>query len=205
VTGTEQAFESTAITPSRSEAMPQGASEPRGSATTPSGNGSTPSGNGSSPAIADATRHNGAGPALADGATPALGGIRSASTADLVKLASEQVSQLIRDELALARMEMQTKAKRMGLGAGLFGGAGVVVFYGVGALIAGIALLIALALPAWASALIVAGGLFLLAGLFALFGRSEVKRAGTPMPDEAIGSVKADVQTLSQAVKDGRA
>ncbi|HEY7173980.1 MAG TPA: phage holin family protein [Micromonosporaceae bacterium] len=131
--------------------------------------------------------------------------MRSASTADLVKLASEQVSQLIRDELALARMEMQTKAKRMGLGAGLFGGAGVVVFYGVGALIAGIALLIALALPAWASALIVAGGLFLLAGLFALFGRSEVKRAGTPMPDEAIGSVKADVQTLSQAVKDGRA
>jgi hypothetical protein len=185
--------------------MPQGASGQSRSEAMPSGNGSTPRGNGSSPVIADAATHNGAGPALSNGGGPALGGIRSASTADLVKLASEQVSQLIRDELALARMEMQTKAKRMGVGAGLFGGAGVVVFYGVGALIAGIALLIALALPAWASALIVAGGLFLLAGLFALFGRNEVKRAGTPMPDEAIGSVKADVQTLSQAVKDGRA
>src|SRR5262245_7530413 len=107
---------------SRSEAMPQGGSGPSRSEAMPSGNGS-------SPAIADAATRNGARPALTNGAGPALGGIRSASTADLVKLASEQVSQLIRDEMALARMEMQTKAKRMGLGAGLFGGAGVVVFY----------------------------------------------------------------------------
>jgi hypothetical protein len=134
-----------------------------------------------------------------------LNGGRSASTADLVKLASEQITQLVRDEVALARIEMTTKAKRMGLGAGLFGGAGIVVVYGVAALIAGVALAIALVLPAWAAALIVAGGLFLLAGLLSLIGRAAVKRAGTPVPDEAIGGLKADVQTVSQAVKEGRA
>jgi len=171
VTETEQAFESTAI---------------------------TPSGNGSAPA-----RSQPGGTGTATNGV-ALNGARSASTADLVRLASEQVQLLIRDELALARLEMSTKAKRMALGTGLFGGAGVVVVYGVGAIIAGLALLLALVLPAWASALIVGGGLFLIAGLFALVGRSEVKRAGKPVPDETIDSVKTDVAAMSQAVKDGR-
>jgi hypothetical protein len=94
--------------------------------------------------------------------------------------------------------------KQMGLGAGLFGGAGVVAFYGVGALLAGLALLLALVLPAWAAALIVAGGLFLIAAIAALIGRREFQRAGTPVPEQAIDSVKADVDTVSQAVKDGR-
>jgi hypothetical protein len=131
-------------------------------------------------------------------------GSKPSSTADLVKLASEQVSQLVRDEIALAKLEMTAKAKKMGVGAGLFGGAGVVVFYGVGALLAGLALLLALVLPAWAAALIVAGGLFLVAGILALIGRGEFQRAGTPVPEQAIEGVRADVDTVSQAVKDGR-
>ena len=140
---------------------------------------------------------NGAVPVTLNGSTPG-------STADLVKLASEQVTQLVRDEVALARMEMTSKAKKMGLGAGLFGGAGIFVVYGVGALLAGLALLLALVLPAWAAALIVGGGLFLIAAILSLIGRAEFKRAGTPVPGQAIDSVKADVDALSQAVKDGR-
>jgi hypothetical protein len=140
---------------------------------------------------------NGAVPVTLNGSTPG-------STADLVKLASEQVTQLVRDEVALARMEMTSKAKKMGLGAGLFGGAGIFVVYGVGALLAGLALLLALVLPAWAAALIVAGGLFLIAAILSLIGRGEFKRAGTPVPGQTIDSVKADVDTLSQAVKEGR-
>jgi len=138
------------------------------------------------------------------GRATALTDAKSASTADLVKLASEQISQLVRDEVALAKVEMTTKAKRMGLGGGLFGGAGVFVFYGVGALLAGAALALALVLPAYAAALIVGGGLFLFAAICALVGRREVQRAGKPVPDQAIDSVKADVQTLSHAVKEGR-
>ena len=49
-----------------------------------------------------------------------------------------------------------------------------------------------------------AGGLFLIAGILALIGRGEFQRAGTPVPEQAIEGVRADVDTVSQAVKDGR-
>ena len=140
-----------------------------------------------------------------NGSVPAaLDGHRPASTADLVRLATDQVSQLVRDEVALAKLEMTGKAKKVGLGAGLFGGAGLFAAYGLAALVAGAALAIALVLPAWAAALIVGGGLFLLAGALALVGRISITRAGAPMPNQAIDSVKTDVHTVSQAVKDGR-
>ena len=57
-----------------------------------------------------------------------------ASTAELVRLAAEQISRLVRDELQLARAEMSGKARRFGTGAGLFGAAGFVALYGLGAL-----------------------------------------------------------------------
>ena len=47
---------------------------------------------------------------------------------------------------------MTEKAKHAGLGAGLFGGAGVVALYGVGALVATLVLGLALVLPAWLAA-----------------------------------------------------
>src|SRR2546429_1089217 len=79
-----------------------------------------------------------------------------ASTGDLVKLAAEQISRLVRDELQLARVEIGGKAKRFGTGAGLFGAAGVIALYGVATLVATLILLLALVLPAWAPALVVA-------------------------------------------------
>src|SRR6266704_2454497 len=42
----------------------------------------------------------------------------ASSTAELMKQLSEQVSQLARDELRLARLEMTRKGKRAGLGRG---------------------------------------------------------------------------------------
>ena len=50
--------------------------------------------------------------------------------------ASEQISRLVRDELALAKAELTEKGKHAGIGVGLFGGGGVLALYGVGALIA---------------------------------------------------------------------
>ena len=47
------------------------------------------------------------------------------STAELVQRATEQVSRLVRDELALARAELTQKGKHAGIGIGLFGGGGV--------------------------------------------------------------------------------
>jgi hypothetical protein len=55
------------------------------------------------------------------------------STGDLVKQLTEQVSRLIGDELHLARMEMASKGKRAGVGAGMLGGGGVLAVYGAAA------------------------------------------------------------------------
>lgn len=128
------------------------------------------------------------------------------STAELVQRATEQISRLVRDELALARAELTEKGKHGGLGVGLFGGGGVLALYGVGALIASVVLLLALAVPAWAAALIVAVVLFAIAAVLALLGKKEVSRAVPPVPTAAADSVRADVDAVTAAVKDrGRA
>ena len=90
--------------------------------------------------------------------------------------ATEQVSRLVRDELALARAELTQKGKHAGIGIGLFGGGGALAFFGLGALVATAILLLDLVLPAWAAALIVAVALFLVAGILALVGKKQVSR-----------------------------
>ncbi|GAB3517855.1 phage holin family protein [Phytohabitans suffuscus] len=123
------------------------------------------------------------------------------STAELVQRASEQISLLIRDELTLAKTELVEKGKHAGIGIGLFGGAGVFVFYGVGALIATAILLLALVLPSWLAALIVTVALFLSAGIMALVGKRQVGRAVPPVPEAAASGLKADVDTVKGAVR----
>ncbi|HEX2774306.1 MAG TPA: phage holin family protein [Micromonosporaceae bacterium] len=128
------------------------------------------------------------------------------STSELVQRATEQVTKLVRDELALARAELTEKGKHAGLGAGLFGGGGVLALYGVGVLIATAVLLLDLVMPAWLAALIVAVVLFITAGILAMVGRQQVKQATPPMPTAAAESVRADVNAVAAAVKDrGRA
>ncbi|MEW2375195.1 phage holin family protein [Micromonospora sp. NPDC047812] len=128
------------------------------------------------------------------------------STAELVQRATEQVSRLVRDELALARAELTQKGKHAGIGIGLFGGGGALALYGLGALVATAILLLDLVLPAWAAALIVAVVLFAMAGVLALVGKKQVSQAVPPVPEAAVRSVRADVDTVTAAVKDrGRA
>ncbi|WP_166390803.1 phage holin family protein [Nocardioides ochotonae] len=114
----------------------------------------------------------------------------------LVHRLTEQVPQLIRSELRLAQAELAEKGKKAGLGLGAFGAAGLIALYGLGALIAGLILLLALVLPAWASALIVAGVLFVIAAIAAVIGRREVQQATPVAPERAVAGVKEDVATI---------
>ncbi len=124
------------------------------------------------------------------------------STSELVQRASEQISRLVRDELALARAELTEKGKHAGIGVGLFGGGGVLALYGLGALLIAVGLLLDLVMPNWVAALIVAVVLFLVAGVMALVGKKQVSQAVPPMPKAAADSVRADVDTVKAAVKD---
>ena len=88
---------------------------------------------------------------------------------------------------------MEEKGKRAGIGAGLFGGAGLVALYGVGFLLAAAVLLIATALEPWIAAAIVGAALLLLAGLLALTGKKQVEQAAPLAPEQAIETTKEDV------------
>jgi hypothetical protein len=118
--------------------------------------------------------------------------------ADLFKDFSEQTSTLIRKELELARVELTAKGKRAGIGAGMFGGSGLVALYGVGALIAALVMLLATAVTAWLAALIVAVALFALGGVLALTGKKQVERATPPVPEQAIEGARQDVETVKE-------
>jgi len=126
------------------------------------------------------------------------------STSELVQRASEQLTRLVRDEIALAKAELAEKGKHAGIGMGLFGGGGVLALYGVGASIATLIIVLDLFLPLWLAALIVTVALFVVAGILALLGKNQVTKATPPEPQEAVASVKADVDEVKQAVKVGR-
>src|ERR687895_769409 len=91
-----------------------------------------------------------------------------ASTGQLISQLTEQLSSLVRSEARLAQAEVTQKAKRLGIGAGLFGGAGLFAFFGLAVLISTAILALALVLPAWLAGLIVAVVLFAIAGVLAV-------------------------------------
>ncbi|MEV6980233.1 phage holin family protein [Sphaerisporangium sp. NPDC051017] len=132
-------------------------------------------------------------------ARPVTNPYASLSTAELIKHLSEEVSRLVRDEIRLASLELSRKGRRAGLGAGLFGGAGVMALYGGGALVATAILALALVLPGWLAALIVGVAVLIVTGVMALVGKQQMSRATPPLPEEAIRSLKADVDVLKES------
>ncbi len=118
------------------------------------------------------------------------------SIAELVKHASEQVSILVKEEIKLARLELSNKSKRAGRGAGLLAGALLVALYALGVLVTAAVLGVAEVFQPWLAALIVGGGLLLLAIIFALIGKSQLKAATPPVPSETMESVRADMDAL---------
>ncbi|HET6864505.1 MAG TPA: phage holin family protein [Solirubrobacteraceae bacterium] len=127
-----------------------------------------------------------------------------APLAELIKQLSEQSSRLARQEVELAKAELAYKGKRAGIGAGMFGGAGVFGFYGLGALIAAAILILATAITAWLAALIIAVVLGAIAGILALQGKAKVQQATPPVPEEAAESVKEDVQWAKTKAQQAR-
>ena len=121
------------------------------------------------------------------------------STGELVQQLSNQTATLVRQELRLAQVELQEKGKRVGIGAGMFGGAGVVALYGVGALIAAAIIGIGTLLEPWIAAVIVGVVLLAVAGILALIGRKQVERGTPPLPEQAIESTKRDVDEVKAA------
>jgi uncharacterized membrane protein YqjE len=122
------------------------------------------------------------------GADPTLGAI--------VNQLTTQVPELIRSEIRLAQAEVAEKGKRVGLGVGMFSGAGLLAFFGFGTLLATIILALSLVMDGWLAALIVTIVLFAVAGVLALVGKKQVQQATPLQPQRAVEGVKEDIATV---------
>lgn len=126
------------------------------------------------------------------------------STSDLMSDAAAQVSRLVHDEIALAKLEMQAKAKGVGVAGGML--ATALVMARIGLMLAWVLLVVALAnvWPLWLAVLVPMAGVFLAAGVLALLGKRRLKAATPPAPTEASHSVRTDLRSVQEAIHEGR-
>jgi hypothetical protein len=126
---------------------------------------------------------------------------QQASMGALAAQLSEQVSRLVRDEMALAQLEAKQRAKRVGFGLGMFGVGGLLAFFGACCGVAAAVLGLSNVVRPWFAAIIVAVGLFLLAGLVVLPGWKGVTAKHPDIPHDTVESVKADVAAVKEAIR----
>ena len=128
----------------------------------------------------------------------AADGVSDQSLGDLVSQAVGDVSQLIRYELDLARLEIKADIRRIGIAGGLVGFAGV-----VGAMVLVMLCwayaygLVALGIYPWAAFLIVAGTLIALGALAILIGVLLVRRMSGLR--RTVRTVQDDLSMLQRA------
>ena len=132
------------------------------------------------------------------------GDLRDRSLGELLKQLSQETTQLVHQELELAKAEIQQKGKQAGAGAGMFGGAGALGLAALGALTACFILALDLIMPAWLAALIVAVVYGIIAFVLVKQGQARMKRATPPVPEQTIETVKEDVEWAKTQMRSDR-
>jgi uncharacterized membrane protein YqjE len=130
--------------------------------------------------------------------------LRERGAGELLKELSDHTTTLVRKEIELAKAELGEKGKKAGMGAGMFGGAGLLGVLALAALTTCIIAALDSAMELWLAALIVAVVYAAIAGVLALQGRNKVQEATPPLPEQATESVKEDVQWAKTRSRSGR-
>lgn len=112
----------------------------------------------------------------------------------------DEVRELVHAEIALAKTEALHRAKRMGVGVGMFGTAGLLAFFAGGCAVAAFVLGLSNVARPWLAALIVAGVLLVVAVFVALPGRRGFRAQHPPVPANSLESIKADADAVRTAV-----
>jgi Flp pilus assembly protein TadB len=167
---------------------------------------------------ADLETRSGGGEAFApNGASPTTAGTTAPTSAwnppaqdlthqpvtQVLQKVTEESKTLISEELQLARTELTSKVKTAGKGAGLLGAAAVAAVFGAMALTAAIILALALVMPPWAAALVVAAAYLAIAAVLALTGRTQVQAASPFLPERAVRTLNDVIQRIQSAWKRG--
>ena len=135
---------------------------------------------------------------------PGVGDVRDRSLPELLKQLSQETTQLVHQELELAKAELQQKGKEAGAGAGMFGGAGAIGLAALGALTACFILALDTVMPAWLAALIVAVVYGIIAFVLVKQGQAKLKQATPPVPEQTIETVKEDVEWAKTQMRSDR-
>jgi uncharacterized membrane protein YqjE len=130
---------------------------------------------------------------MADAVNATPGDQRERPIGELVKDLSSQTSTLVRQEIELARAELQQKGKVAGKGAGMLGGAAMAALLALGALTAGLIALLDRAMATWVAALIVMALWAIVALVLAKAGQKSLQKATPPVP-QTVETVKEDIQ-----------
>lgn len=123
---------------------------------------------------------------------------------DLLRQLSRDGRVLLQQEAELAKAELRDKSKGIVRSVVLFGGAALLGLITAVALTASAVLAIALILPPWAAALIVATASALAAMFLALRGRQRLQRAMPLVPERAIASVQEDIEWVKHQTRSTR-
>ena len=126
------------------------------------------------------------------------------SIGDLTRRLSEQTKLLVQQEVELAKAELSAKGKRAGIGAGMFGGAGLFGLFAFATLTACLILALSEAMAPWLAALIVTVAYGAVAAVLALIGKKKVQEAAPAMPEQTVETVKEDVARTKQRAQAGR-
>jgi hypothetical protein len=121
-----------------------------------------------------------------------------------MKELTDQTTTLVRKEIELAKAELAEKGRRAGVGARMFGAAGLLAVGAFAAITTCAIWALSTALAGWLAALIVAVVYAAVAGVLALRGKNAIKQAGPPVPERAVHSTKEDVAWVRTRAKSGR-
>jgi hypothetical protein len=135
---------------------------------------------------------------------PGSDDLRDRPLGDLLKQLSQETTQLVHQELELAKAELTQKGKQAGMGAGMFGGAGAIGLAALGALTACFILALDTIMPAWLAALLVAVVYGVIAFVLVKQGQARIKRATPPVPTQTVETVKEDVEWAKTQMRSDR-
>jgi uncharacterized membrane protein YqjE len=122
---------------------------------------------------------------------------------ELLRELGDEISTLVRQEIALAKVEIAEKTKPAIASAGMFGGTALLSLGAFGALTAFLIALIALWVPVWASALIVTVVYGAAAFVLAQTGKKKLHEAAPLVPEQTAQTVKEDIEWAKTRAKSG--
>lgn len=130
--------------------------------------------------------------------------LREESFGELLSGIASDTSLLVKQEIALAKVELSAKAKDAGKGIGMLVAAGVAGLLALMTLTALLIIVLDAFLPLWLAALIVLVLWSVVAAVLALTGKKNLQKAGPPVPQQTAETIKEDVQWAKNPTQSAR-